>query len=185
MKIILSILFFLSSVILVNAQTKILFDATKAETAGNADWVIDADAHNLGYSGGPAQLNGGTESNAQRIPTPAQSGITSSTPETYWEGGISSWGIDLVKKGYTVETLPYNGQITYGNSSNVQDLSKYKVFVVCEPNIVFTSSEKTAILNFVHNGGGLFMVSDHNNSDRNNDGRDSPHIPFFTDPWEM
>jgi len=81
-----------------------------------------------------------------------------------------------VKKGYTVETLPYNGQITYGNASNVQDLSKYKVFVVCEPNIVFTSSEKTAILNFVHGGGGLFMVSDHNNSDRNNDGWDSPHI---------
>jgi hypothetical protein len=26
-----------------NAQIKILFDATKAEAAGNADWVIDAD----------------------------------------------------------------------------------------------------------------------------------------------
>jgi len=58
MKIILSILFYLSSLLLANAQTKILFDATKAETAGNADWVIDVDAHNLGYSGGPAQLNG-------------------------------------------------------------------------------------------------------------------------------
>ena len=27
-----------------NAQIKILFDATKAEMAGNADWVIDADS---------------------------------------------------------------------------------------------------------------------------------------------
>ena len=30
-----------------NAQIKILFDATKAEMAGNADWVIDADEFNL------------------------------------------------------------------------------------------------------------------------------------------
>ncbi|HOS47696.1 MAG TPA: hypothetical protein PLG57_03620, partial [Bacteroidia bacterium] len=50
------------------AQTKILFDASKAEAAGNADWVIDADAHNIGYFNGPAQI-GGTESNAQKIPT--------------------------------------------------------------------------------------------------------------------
>ena len=37
----------LLSVLRTNAQIKILFDATKAETAGNADWVIDADNHNL------------------------------------------------------------------------------------------------------------------------------------------
>jgi hypothetical protein len=159
-----------------NAQVKILFDASKAETAGSADWVIDADLHNLGYSSGPASVGGGDESNAQRVPTPAQSSITSSTAETYWKGSLSSWGIDMVKKGYYVETLPYNGQITYGNSNNAQDLSNYKVFIVDEPNIRFTSAEKTAMMNFVQNGGGLFMVSDHNGSDRNNDGWDSPHI---------
>jgi hypothetical protein len=75
-----------------------------------------------------------------------------------------------------VETLPYNGQITYGNGGNAQDLSNYKVFIVCEPNIVFSSAEKTALINFVQNGGGLFMISDHDNSDRNGDGWDSPHI---------
>ncbi len=177
MKNIIPVLLLLFAINLASAQNKkILFDATKAEAAGNADWVIDADAHNLGYSSGPAQLNQGSESNPQRIPTPAQSGITASTSESYWEGGISAWGIDLVKKGYTVESLPFNGQITYGNTSNTQDLSNYKVFVVCEPNIVFTSAEKTAILHFVQNGGGLFMVSDHDVSDRNNDGWDSPHI---------
>ncbi len=157
------------------AQIKILFDATKAETAGNADWVIDADQSNLSYSSGPAST-GGNEANAQRFATPDQSTVTQSTPESYWKGGISSWGIDLVKKGYWVETLPYNGKITYGNTSNVQDLSNYKVFIVCEPNILFTTAEKTALMQFVQNGGGLFMVSDHNISDRNNDGDDSPHI---------
>ncbi len=161
----------------VSSQTvKILFDASQAETAGNADWVIDANSHNLGFGTGPAVLNGGNESNAQQIPSPAQSGITGSTSETYWSGALSYWGIDCVNQNYTVESLPYNGQITYGNSSNAQDLSNYEVFIVCEPNILFTASEKTAILNFVQNGGGLFMISDHDVSDRNNDGKDSPFI---------
>lgn len=154
---------------------KILFDATKAETAGNADWVIDSDNFNLKYSGSTVSL-GGNESNPQRYPTPDQSTVTSSTPGTYWTGGLSSWGIDCVKQGYHVETLPYNGLITYGNISNPQDLSNYTVFIVCEPNIPFTALEKTAILNFVKDGGGLFMISDHTISDRNNDGWDSPAI---------
>lgn len=165
-----ALIIFSSSV--VNAQIKILFDASKAEAAGNADWIIDADANNIGYFNGPAQI-GGTESNPQRIPTPLQSTITSSTLESTWMGGISAWGIDCAKYGYIVESLPYNGLITYGVSTNAQDLSNYKIFVVCEPNILFTSSQKTAILQFVQNGGGLFIIGNHAGSDRNGDGEDS------------
>ena len=168
------LLLILSSNLTSFAQTKILFDATKAETASNADWVIDADNFNIGY--GPNAYIGGNEANPQQIPTPAQSGITSSTSQNYWKGALSAWGVDAVKLGYQVETLPYNGQITYGDSNNSQDLSNYKVFVVCEPNLSFSNSEKTAIMNFVQNGGGLFMISDHDNSDRNSSGMDSPHI---------
>ena len=153
---------------------KFLFDATKAETAGNADWVIDEDA-----------------GNPQRIPTPAQNTVTASTPETYWTGAISAWGIALAKLGHTVETLPSGAAITFGNSGNPQDLSNYNVLVVDEPNTRFTASEKTAILNFVNSGGGLFIVSDHTGSDRDNDGWDSPAIwndlmtnnPVTTDPF--
>lgn len=159
----------------VDAQIKILFDASKAEAAGNADWVIDADLNNIGFFNGPAQI-GGTESNAQRVPTPLQSTITSTSTENTWMGGISAWGIDCVKKGYTVESLPYNGQITYGQSSNAQDLSNYKVYIVCEPNILFTTAQKTAMMQFVQNGGGLFMICDHANSDRNGDNYDSQMI---------
>lgn len=158
------------------AQTKILFDATKAETAGSANWVVDADLHNLNWRSNSTVTTGGTKANAQRLVTPDQSTVTATTDESIWEGSISAWGMDLVKKGYYIETLPYNGKITYGNTSNPQDLSNYKVFVVCEPNIYFTSVEKTAMLNFVANGGGLFIISDHAGSDRNNDGSDSPKI---------
>ncbi len=136
---------------------KFLFDAKKAETAGNADWVLDAD------------------SSPQRFPTPLQSTITATTPETYWKGGVSAWGIALVKLGHTVETLPSSASITYGTTA-AQDLKNYDVYVVDEPNIRFTTAEKTAIMNFVKNGGGLFMISDHTASDRNNDGWDSPAI---------
>ena len=174
---ILFILLFIQYYLPVHSQgIKILFDATKAESAGNADWVVDADLHNLGFNSGPAVSGGGNESNPQQIPTLTQSSITASTSESYWKGALSYWGVDCANQNYIVETLPYNGQITYGNSNNVQDLSNYKVFIVCEPNIIFSASEKTAILTFVQNGGGLFMVSDHDVSDRNNDGKDSPHI---------
>lgn len=159
-----------------SAQIKILFDASKAESAGNADWVIDADIHNIGFSSGPAIVGTGNEANPQRIPTPLQSNITASTPEDYWNGGLSNWGIDCVKLGYVVESLPYNGQITYGVASNLQDLSHYKVFVIDEPNISFTATEKAAIISFVQNGGGLCIIADHTISDRNNDGVDSPQV---------
>ncbi len=159
------------------SQTKILFDASKAQMCSNADWIIDADQNNIGTGTNGAMVTGqGNEANPQRFPSPAQSGITQSTPETYWDGALSAWAVDLVKLGYEVETLPYNSTITYGNTNNAQDLSHYKVFISDEPNIVFSASEKTALLQFVQHGGGLFMIADHAISDRNFDGFDSPQI---------
>ena len=162
------------------AQVKILFDATKAEMAGNADWVIDADAHNIYFNSTthlPYASSGSSgASNPQRIPTLTQSGITATTTEDYWQGGLSYWAIDCVKQGYVVESLPYNAQITYGSSSNAQDLSNYNIFVVDEPNMLFSATEKDAIVNFVKNGGSLMMIADHTISDRNNDGYDSLQV---------
>ena len=165
---------------------KFLFDATKAEMAANADWVIDADSHTLnvasGNGSGRVMSSNSYDSNPQRVPNPTPSGITSSTLETYWQGALSSWAVDLVKAGHQVETLPYNGKITFGDSTNSQDLSNYDVFVLVEPNILFTAAEKTALINYVKNGGGLLMVADHGHltggtgSDRNNDGEDSVDV---------
>src|SRR4051795_13373178 len=134
-------------------QKSILFDAAHAQTAGNADWTLDEDSC-------------GT---AQRLPTPDQAGITSSTAETFWSGGTSAMGVDLVKKGFHVESLPVGARISYGDGTNAQDLSHYNVFVMPEPNIALTSTEITAIRNFVFNGGGLFMIADHAGADRNSD----------------
>ena len=138
---------------------KFLFDAKHGQTAGNADWVIDQD-----------------NNTPQQIPTPLQSTVTSSTTGTYWTGGISSWGIALAQLGHTVHTLSSSASLTYGNTSNSMDLMNYDVFVVDEPNTLFTASEKTAMMQFVQNGGGLFIVGNHNGSDRNADGYDAPAI---------
>ncbi|WP_417428262.1 T9SS type A sorting domain-containing protein [Halpernia sp.] len=182
MKIKLIFIFLFCLAFTAKAQIKILFDATKAEMASNADWVIDADTNNLKATSLGTYSTGGSDSNPQQIPTPAQSGITNNTPETYWKGALSAWAVDLVKLGYTVETLPYNGKITYGDKTNSQDLSNYKVFIIDEPNFQFALEEKNALVNFVKNGGGLFIISDHNISDRNKDGWDSPNIwnDFFS-----
>lgn len=131
----------------------VLFDASHGETAGNADWVI---------------------STSQPDPLAQNANPTS---ETSWTGAISAWGVALQKTGrYSLKTLPTGGRISYGDATNAQDLKNFNSFVLPEPNVVLSAAEKTAIMTFVKNGGGLFMISDHTVSDRNNDGWDSPAI---------
>jgi len=150
----------LAPVTLFAQQKTILFDAAHAQTAGNADWTLDEDSC-------------GT---AQRYPTPDQAGITSSTAETFWSGGISAMGVDLVKKGFHVESLPAGGRLSYNDGTNAQDLTHYNVLVLTEPNIRYTAAEIAAVKSFVQNGGGLFLISDHAGADRNSDGWDAAGI---------
>jgi hypothetical protein len=144
------------------AAKRALFDNFHAETAGNADWIVDDN---------------------QPTPVPAQAAIVPSTPRTYWLGALSSWGVDLVKRGFTVTTN--NAAFTYGNAANPLDLSNFDVLIVPEPNTLFSAAESGAILAFVHDGGGLVAVSDHDVSDRNNDGFDSPKIWNALDPGHL
>ncbi|MGW5722623.1 hypothetical protein ACWEVP_41080 [Amycolatopsis sp. NPDC003865] len=131
---------------------RVLFDNTKAETAGNADWIV------------------GT---SQPDPT-AQNSLPQK--ETDWTGALSAWGVALQKTGqYSIKTLPAGNTITYGTGGAL-DLQNFDEFVLPEPNVVLSASEKTAVMRFVQNGGGLFLISDHTGSDRNNDGWDSPEI---------
>jgi hypothetical protein len=129
---------------------RILFDNAHAETAGNADWII---------------------SSSQPDPLGEDS---SPSAENDWTGALSSWGVALQKTGgYSLKTS--TSALTYGGSS-ATDLSNFDTLVLPEPNTLFTTAEKTAIMTFVKNGGGLFMVSDHTGADRNNDGEDAVEI---------
>jgi hypothetical protein len=130
----------------------VLFDNSKAETAGNADWII---------------------STSQPDPLSQNSNPTS---ETSWTGALSSWGVALQQTGsYSLKTLPAGNTITYGGTGTL-DLKNFDVFVMPEPNVLLSTSEKTAIMNFIQAGGGFFLIVDHTGSDRNNDGYDSVEV---------
>jgi PKD repeat protein len=133
------VLLSLSLALALGAQTpkKVLFDHTRHEEAGtSAEWVIC--------------------SASEPNPSP-----TAPASEADWNGGISAWAFDLYKAGYTVQTLPPTGRVTYGDATNTQDLANYAVYIIPEPYLKFTAAEKQAILTFVQNGGGLFMVCNH------------------------
>lgn len=139
LRVLLSLALSLGLTLTLGAQTpkKILFDHTRHEEAGtSAEWVIC--------------------SASEPDPSPA-----APVYETDWNGGISAWGFDLYKAGYKVQTLPPTGRVTYGDATNAQDLSNYAVYVIPEPYLLFTAAEKQAILSFVQNGGGLFIVCNH------------------------
>lgn len=131
---------------------RVLFDNGHAETAGNADWIISTSQ-----------------------PDPLGQDSTPSA-ETDWTGALSSWGVALQKTGdYSLRTLPSGSSLTYGGTA-ANDLSNVDELVLPEPNTLFTTAEKTAIMTFVKNGGGLFMISDHTGADRNNDGYDAVEV---------
>ncbi|PTA66860.1 Gldg family protein [Deinococcus arcticus] len=104
---------------------KVLFDLTKAEDAGNADWRID--------------------------------------------GAYSDYAAALRGLGYTVASLT-------GSAVTSTSLSGVAVLVIPEPQNPFSDSERAAIQSFVQNGGGVFFITDHRVSDRNNNGWDSPEV---------
>ena len=131
---------------------RVLFDDTKAETAGNADWIISTS-----------------------MPDPLSQNANPTT-EKSWTGALSAWGVALQRTGqYSLKTLPPGNTITYGGSGAL-DLANFDEFVMPEPNSPLSAAEKTAIMRFIQNGGGFFLIVDHTGSDRNNDGWDSVRI---------
>jgi len=135
------------------ARRRVLFDDAHRQRAGSADWVIDVSG---------------------RHPWPSVP-----TQETDWAGGLSSFGAALQNSGsYIVETLPAaQGLLTFGDATNPQDLSAYHVLILVEPSAPFSAEEAAAVLAFVRSGGGVLMVADHFESDR--DGNDCDSVQAF------
>ena len=88
--------------------------------------------------------------------------------ETDWNGQLSEWGYELYLAGHTVRST------TSALSAAV--LAGVDMLVIPEPQNPFTAAEIEAVRQFVHGGGSLFMIGDHNSSDRNGNGWDSPSI---------
>lgn len=127
---------------------RVLFDAAHGQDAGNADWVID---------------------DGERFPSPENP-----SREDDWDGAISNWGFDLFQSGrYEIESLPEGERFTFGDATNPQDLSLYEALIIPEPNRHFSAEERSAVIDFVEQGGGLVLVANHDGADRDNDGVDA------------
>ena len=125
------------------AGKSVLFDHTHHEEGGvSAEWVICS-----GHEPDPSPAN--------------------PTSETSWNGALSALGFDLNKQGYMVQTLPASGgRISFNDASNTMDLSHYSVFFIPECYTYFTTAEKEAIVQYVQNGGGLFLLGNHSGASR-------------------
>ncbi|SHE96933.1 hypothetical protein SAMN02745164_01512 [Marinitoga hydrogenitolerans DSM 16785] len=95
-------------------------------------------------------------------------------------GGFSDFADDLKNRGANVNEW---GNDEYGSNQRDDDspityevISKYKVYVIPEPNIPFTKDEQNAIIKYIKNGGSVFFIADHIVADRNNDGWDAVEI---------
>lgn len=129
---------------------RVLFDAAHAQDAGNADWIVDTSG---------------------RYPSPSNPGH-----ESDWNGAYSAFGFDLWRSGrFDVEILPDGDRFRFG-TSDAQDLSKYDVLVIPEPNAPLASGEAEAVAAFVRAGGGLLLIADHDGADRDGDGWDAVRI---------
>jgi hypothetical protein len=108
-----------------NAKKIVLFDLSKHEASGNADWRID--------------------------------------------GAYSSWADELRRQGFEPRSI-------VEKTISSPTLIEANVLVIPEPQNPFSDAERQTILEFVRRGGGLLMIADHRDSDRDNDGWDSPEV---------
>ncbi len=108
-----------------NAKKIVLFDLSKREASGNADWRID--------------------------------------------GAYSSWAGELRRQGFEPRSIT-------DRMISSQTLMDANVLVIPEPQNPFSDTERQTVLEFVQRGGGLLMIADHRDSDRDNDGWDSPEV---------
>ncbi|WP_245855752.1 lamin tail domain-containing protein [Paenibacillus rigui] len=97
-------------------------------------------------------------------------GQTAGAADWVIDGGFSDFGNALAGAGYYVKELRKATPIT------LSDLTGYDVLVIGEANIPYKTSEQTALLNYVQNGGSIFFIGDHYNADRNKNRWDASEV---------
>lgn len=118
----------------------------------------------------PAPYIQPSNANGEQILFDNTHGQTAGAADWVIDGGFSDYANGLAQNGYYVKELRQNTPITYS------DLSNYSVFIIPEANIPFKTSEQNAILQYVQNGGSVFFIADHYNSDRNKNRWDASEI---------
>ncbi|MFZ5952808.1 MAG: Gldg family protein [Candidatus Rifleibacteriota bacterium] len=85
--------------------------------------------------------------------------------------GAYSEMVDMLKaNGFEVEIL---SKVAADGKFTAELLEKYDALILAEPNNPYSEKEQKAFVDFVRNGGGAFLVGDHGDADRDNDGWDA------------
>ena len=79
----------------------------------------------------------------------------------------------LEDNGFSVDIL---SEASTDGKFSIEVLSNYQAIILAEPNNPYTEDEIKAIVEFVKNGGGAFIIGDHGNADRNKNGWDAVKI---------
>lgn len=107
-------------------------------------------------------------------------GQTAGAADWVIDGAFSDFADGLKAEGFQVDalerTLPLNAQSYDSPAVTLSKLKQYDVFIIGEANIPFKSNEQEAMLTYVKEGGSIFFISDHYNSDRNLNRWDSSEV---------
>ncbi|MBF0406026.1 MAG: hypothetical protein HQM10_01640 [Candidatus Riflebacteria bacterium] len=100
-------------------------------------------------------------------------GQTAGNADWVLHGAYSEVADMLKAEGFSIDSLK---EISAAGKITPELLSNYKVVILAEPNNPYSKEEQDAIVEFVKNGGGAFLVSDHGGADRDNDGYDAVKV---------
>ncbi|MBF0543535.1 MAG: hypothetical protein HQM08_03835 [Candidatus Riflebacteria bacterium] len=97
-------------------------------------------------------------------------GQTAGNADWVVTGAYSDMADMLKSQGFAIDSL---SDVAPSKHISVELLAGYKALILAEPNNPYAQDEQNAIVSFVKNGGGAFLISDHGGADRDNDGWDA------------
>ncbi|GIP29771.1 hypothetical protein J23TS9_49010 [Paenibacillus sp. J23TS9] len=143
-------------------------------TGGGTPNPADPGSENIGV---PTTLPDGS---GKKVLFDETHGQTAGAADWVIDGAFSDFADGLKKANFQVDalqrTLPMNAQSYDNPTITLSKLKQYDVFIIGEANIPFKASEQDAMLQYVKEGGSIFFISDHYNSDRNLNRWDSSEV---------
>lgn len=134
----------------------------------------DPGSENIGV---PTTLPDGT---GKKVLFDQSHGQTAGAADWVIDGAFSDFADGLREANFQVDalerTLPMSAQAYDEPTVTLNKLKPYDVFIIGEANIPFKASEQAAMLQYVKEGGSIFFISDHYNSDRNLNRWDSSEV---------
>ncbi|HNW35520.1 MAG TPA: hypothetical protein PKM25_11350, partial [Candidatus Ozemobacteraceae bacterium] len=97
-------------------------------------------------------------------------GQTAGNADWIITGAYSEMADMLKANGFCIDSL---SRVSSNRRFSADLLAGYQAVILAEPNNPYEQAEQTAIVEFVKNGGGAFLIGDHGNADRDNDGWDA------------